>query len=132
LLLLCGCSSILEPNISYWKPAVAIPRKTSGSTKFWEPSDLDRRHAEDLARWYAINRLSVKVSQIRKMKTDCLPFYKKENPILVIGFFDPEYFTPIEGGGGHYSWPLGGFPAFFSVDVDPIKWRVIGHYASPE
>jgi len=130
LLILCGCSTIQTPDTTSWKSANPIPMSTARGTKYWLPSDMDRRQAQDLARSYAQTHLRLKESQVRQMKNDFLAFYRKEQPIIIVGFFDPRFHKPDDNG--HYSWPLGGFPTFFSVDVDPINWKVVADYASPE
>ena len=130
LFLLCGCYRLRGPDTTAWPTATPHQMPTPQGTKYWVPSALERKHGEELARWHARRRLRLSESQLSKMNTDFRAFYNNEQPVLTVGFFDPKYHKADDRG--HYSWPLGGFPSFFSVDIDPKRWQTIGDYASPE
>jgi hypothetical protein len=123
-LLVSGCA-FQKP----WEAATSIPPASSGKTS-WEPTDPEKFRAEGVARQFAHWHLSISGRLLVSMKTDFFCHFEAGKPIITVGFFDPRYFQP--DSRGHFNHPLGGFPTYFSVDVDPIKWRVVSHYASPE
>jgi hypothetical protein len=62
------------------------------------------------------------------MKREFLGFFKEAGPTITVGFYDPEVYQP--DADGRYPWPFGGAPHFFSITIDPVEWKVIGHYFS--
>ena len=129
--MLSCCSYSTKPDTSSWPPVVRTPESIERG-KYWTPTEEEQSRAEQLARWYASNRMSLKLSQekVEKMKTYYTGRVEYGKLIIDIDFYDPEVFQPDESG--HFETMLGGFPSYFSVTVDVEAWRVVDDYASPE
>lgn len=134
-----GCATPNGPNTLHWQPARPVP-KWPADSRFWEPSDLEKSRAVEVARWHATQKLAISETAIAPMEIEFFAsFWKRASkeggpfegaPFVVVGFFDPQQFP--RNANGRRSWPLGGFPHYFSVTVDALRWKVISHYASDE
>jgi hypothetical protein len=100
------------------------------SARRWIPSDSQKMHAEELARSYALKKLKISPEVLPTMKTDFLATTSDGEPVLVVAFFDPRCHQP--NSHGYYDWMFGGFPSFFTIYVDPVRWSVVDHYAEKE
>lgn len=131
ILLLNGCSYSTKPNTSSWYPVVRTPESLERGM-YWTPTEEEKSRAEQLARWYASNRMSLKLPQekVEKMRTNFRGRVKYGKLAISIDFYDPEVYQPNEDG--QFEIMLGGFPSYFSVTVDVEAWRVVDEYASPE
>jgi hypothetical protein len=131
ILLLSGCSFYTKPDTSSWPSVVRTPESLERG-QYWTPTEEEKSRAEQLARWYASNRMRLKLPQekVEKMKTDYMGYISYGKLVIYFKFYDPEVFQPDESG--HFETMLGGFPSFFTVTVDVEAWCVVDDYASPE
>lgn len=83
--------------------------------------------AEEIARQYARNELEVAEAQLSRMKVVATGWYEDERKVLEFEFYNPEYFPDWENMSGM----LGGFPEYFTIEIDISNWDVLDYYASP-
>jgi hypothetical protein len=131
ILLLSGCSFYTKPDTSSWPSVVRTPESLERG-KFWTPTEEEKSRAEQLARWYATNRMRLKLpqEQVEKMRTDYMGTSRYGKLVMIIQFYDPKVYQPNKDG--FFESMFGGFPSYFSVTVDVETWRVVDDYASPE
>jgi hypothetical protein len=112
LLVISGCSDkpISEPELP----------------ESWEPTTKQVLRAEEIAKLYANEHLRVSKDKLIEMKVKHYGWYKEERKILHLQFYDPVHFPDWENMVG----VRGGFPSYFTIEIDISNWDVVDYYAS--
>ena len=107
---------------------VGCMSKPTLQAKIWKPNSQQVSQAEKIARRYAYGELGVTKDQLNQMKAVANGRQIEERKVIYLQFYDIKHFPDWENMSG----VEGGFPHYFTIDIDISSWAVIDHYASPE
>ena len=95
-------------------------------SKKFEISDLQKKETEEVALKYARDVLKVDEEVLGRVVSKFYCREKDGRKIASIDFFDEKVFPEDQRQA-----MMGGFPHYFTIDIDISDMTVVKHYASP-
>jgi hypothetical protein len=106
--------------------AAGCSLSTRNSNPSWEPTEDESHRAEIIARSFALEQFQLDRTHLEAMKAVSSGITHAGKQVIWVRFYHPQYFDNFE------IVVRGGFPNYFTIDVDTLSWTVVDYYAYEE